>query len=195
MPPRAEFATEAEKAAAEWIAPYGQAWHLLRTRDWLMHLDPAATVEMRLAAMTHDIERMFPGGPRVDFTVASWDDPVYLYAHQLRSAEIVGVWLAGREARAEGVDAAEVRRLVALHEVGGLRGADLVQAADSLSFLETLAGLARDWVTSGTCTRAVAAAKLRYSVDRIRVPEAVEPARALFDWAVAQLPPEEEEDA
>jgi hypothetical protein len=43
-------------------------------------------------------------------------------------------------------------------------------------------------VRSGTCSREVALAKLDYSVDRIRLVEAREPARALLGWAIDQLP-------
>jgi hypothetical protein len=89
---------------------------------------------------------------------------------------------------AEDVDVAEVRRIVGLHEVGGLGPADDVQAADSLSFLETLAGLAANWVRTGACSRDTAIAKLTYSVDRIRLPRALEPARDLLPWAIDQIP-------
>ncbi|MDX1887990.1 hypothetical protein [Mycolicibacterium sp. 050158] len=187
LPGEVPFGTEVEQAATGWIAPYGQVVHLLRTRDWLVHLTPDATLEARVAAMTHDIERMFPGGPTLDHAHMRWDDPAYLYPHQLRSAEFVGNWLT-TEGHAGDVDVAEVRRLIGLHEVGGLGLADDVQAADSLSFLETLAGLAADWVRSGTCSRDTAIAKLSYSVDRIRLERALEPARALLPWAIDQIP-------
>jgi hypothetical protein len=190
LPPAVPVETDVETAAALWVAPYTQVVHLLRTRDWLVHLTPDAPLEARLAAMTHDIERMFPGGPTPDFSRAAWDDPAYLYPHQLRSAEYVGDWLAS-EAQAGGVDIAEVRRIVGLHEVGGLGAADDVQAADSLSFLETLTGLAGDWVRTGTCSRAVAIAKLTYSVDRIRLDRALGPARELLTWAIDRIPPDE----
>lgn len=179
--------TEVETAASEWIAPYNQVDHLMRTRDWLVHLTPEATLEARLAAMTHDIERMFPGGPTLDYARGAWDDPAYLYPHQLRSAAFVGDWLSSQDVSAD-VDIEEVRRLVGLHEVGGLGLADDVQAADSLSFLETLAGLAGDWVRTGTCSRDAAIAKLTYSVDRIRLGRALEPAHHLLDWAIEQIP-------
>ncbi|MGY1824555.1 hypothetical protein [Geodermatophilus sp. SYSU D00079] len=182
--------TEVEALAAEWVRPYDQAEHLMRARDWLVHLNPAATVEMRLAAMTHDIERMFPGGPKLDHAVQVWDDPFYLYPHSLRSAESVGVWLGSIGPAAAQVQLREVRRLVGLHEVGGLRGADDVQAGDSLSFLETLAGLTCDWVLSGACSRAKAEEKLRYMADRVRLPAAAELAAPWLEWAVDQLPAE-----
>ena len=192
VPPQVPLATEVETLAEQWVRPYTQATHLLRTRDWLIHLDESASVEMRLAAMTHDIERMFPGGPTIDFRTVEWDSPFYLFPHALRSAEIVDTWLTG--VHRDEVDTSEVRRLVALHEVGGLRGADLVQAADSLSFLETLAGLTREWVLSGTCTRERAAAKLTYSLERIRVSAAVQHGRDLLAWAMDQLPTASELD-
>jgi hypothetical protein len=186
--PEVPLATEVELLAAEWVRPYDQVVHLMRARDWLVQLNPAATVEMRVAAMTHDIERMFPGGPRLDHATMEWDSPFYLYPHSLRSAESVGVWLAGIGAASAQVDLREVRRLVGLHEVGGLRGADDVQAGDSLSFLETLAGLTRDWVASGACSRDKAAEKLTYMADRIRVPAARELAGPWLEWALEQLP-------
>jgi hypothetical protein len=190
LPPEVPIETDVESAAALWVAPYAQVVHLMRTRDWLVHFTPDATVEARLAAMTHDIERMFPGGPVLDFARGAWDDPAYLYPHQLRSAAYVGDWLSSED-QAGDVDIAEVRRLVGLHEVGGLGLADDVQAADSLSFLETLAGLAGNWVRTGTCSRDTAIAKLTYSVDRIRLDRAVEPARNLLNWAIEQIPANE----
>jgi hypothetical protein len=187
LAPEVSLETAVETAAADWIAPYSQVVHLLRTRDWLVHLTPNATLEARLAAMTHDIERMFPGGPTLDYSRGAWDDPAYLYPHQLRSAAFAGDWLESQDGAGD-VDVAEVRRLIGLHEMGGLGLADDVQAADSLSFLETLAGLAGEWVRTGTCSRDAAIAKLTYSVDRIRLDRALEPARNLLTWAVEQIP-------
>jgi hypothetical protein len=185
LAPEVELATDVERAAAEWVRPYSQAWHLMRARDWLVYLEPDATVEMRLAAMVHDIERLFPGSPALDMATTAWDDPYYLFPHSMRSAESVGVWLATRGET--GVDEYEVRRLVALHELGGLRGADEVQAGDSLSYLETLAEVTRSWVRTGRCSRDKAAEKLRYMADRIRIPAAREPAAQLLEDALEVL--------
>jgi hypothetical protein len=186
--PEIPLDTEIEALAAEWVRPYGQALHLMRARDWLVCLDPSATTEMRLAAMTHDIERMFPGGPVLDHATTGWDSPFYLFPHQLRSAEAVGVWLGTIGPVSAQVTVTEVRRLVALHEVGGLRGADEVQAADSLSYLETLAGLTRSWVLDGVCSRQKGAEKLHYMADRIRVPAAADHTGPWLAWALDQLP-------
>jgi hypothetical protein len=182
-------ATDVERAAQEWIASYDQAWHLLRTRDWVVHLCPDASLELRLAALVHDVERMFPCGPRLDLDTQVWDDPWYLFAHSTRSAEFVDGWLRERS----DITAAqrhEVCRLVALHEVGGLRGGDDLQAADSLSFLETLADPAV-WIVSGAASADRAEAKFRYSADRIRVAAAHEPAARLLAAALNGLPDKE----
>jgi hypothetical protein len=52
---------------------------------------------VRLAALTHDMERAFPGpdSPVLD----SLDDPVYERLHSERSARIVTEWLASHGRR------------------------------------------------------------------------------------------------
>jgi hypothetical protein len=185
--PNLPAATEIERRALEWIRPYSQAWHLERARDWLVYLDPGASLEARLAVVTHDIERMFPNGPQLDKATGSWDDPHYLYAHAARSAEVVGFWLHAQHDVPEQVALAEVQRLITLHEFGGVGGADLVQAADSLSFLETLQDIVQKWVTHGECGVEQARAKHRYMAERIRVPAARPIAERLLQQALASL--------
>jgi hypothetical protein len=80
-----------------------------------------------------------------------------------------------------------VRALVLRHEVGGGAEADVLQAADSLSFLETLSWLTAEWVTSGVYGRERAIEKLRWSVERIRLPDALAAALPLYDRAVSEL--------
>jgi hypothetical protein len=184
--PQVPVATEIERRAIAWIAPYHQARHLERARDWLVYLDQNAPLEARLAVVTHDIERMFPNGPTVDKATCRWDDPHYLYAHAARSAEVVGVWLHSQDGASE-VSLSEVQRLITLHEFGGLEGADLVQAADSLSFLETLQDVVRGWVISGECGAEQARAKHRYMAERVRVPDARRLAGPLLAQALASL--------
>jgi hypothetical protein len=185
--PNIPAATEIERRALSWIGPYNQAWHLVRARDWLVRLDPDASLEARLAVVTHDIERMFPNGPQLSKATGRWDDPHYLYAHASRSAEVVGVWLHSQGDLGEEVDLSDLQRLITLHEFGGVGGADLVQAADSLSFLETLQDVARGWVISGECDVEQARAKHRYMAERIRVDEARQLAGPLLEQALASL--------
>lgn len=185
--PSLPVTTEIERRAIAWIGPYSQAWHLERARDWLAYLDPGVPLEARLAVVTHDIERMFPNGPRMDKATGRWDDPHYLYAHAARSAEVVGFWLHAQGDVPEKFSLPEVQRLITLHEFGGVGGADLVQAADSLSFLETLQDVVRKWVTHGECDVEQARAKHRYMAERIRVPAAQPAAATLLAQALATL--------
>jgi hypothetical protein len=158
-----------ETAAERWIEPYWNAHHLVRTRDWLLELDPGASEALRIAALLHDCERMLPGGPPVDPALPP-DDEEYVRAHSERSAQVAGDWLRRQGADDELV--AEVRELLRLHEVGGSPAADLLQAADSLSFLEVNDELVVRWVEEGRATLAQSRAKVEYMYERIR------PARA-----------------
>jgi hypothetical protein len=162
-----------ERAALEWIASYWNAEHLIRTRDWLVELDPDAGLALRLAALTHDIERNFPGGPAPDPA-----NPEYARVHAERSARIVREWLTANGASADLT--ADVSRLVSAHEVGGWPEADLLQAADSLSFLEVNATRPAAWVRDGRCDAEEARARLRQMRDRIAVEEARGPATQLL---------------
>jgi hypothetical protein len=173
-----------ERAALEWVAPYWNARHLVRTRDWLLTLDPDAGEALRLAALTHDIERHFPGGPRPD-PAAGWDDPAYLGAHCARSAAIVAEWLRGQGAPEALV--AEVADLVRRHEDGGSPAADLLQAADSLSYLEVNGDRPLAWVREGRCDVPQAEEKLALMYERIRVDRARELAAPFLERAQARL--------
>jgi len=173
-----------EDRAEIWIEPYWNADHLVRTRDWLLELQPSADEAMRLAALTHDMERHFPGGPVEDLAFAPEENREYRRLHSERSARIVGDWL-----RAEGADAlvVEVERLVVAHETGGSPDEDLVQAADSLSFLEVNPYVLVRWYTSGRCGRERAKAQARWMLERIKVPRARELAEPLYEEAIAAV--------
>jgi Domain of unknown function (DUF4202) len=172
-----------EERALVWIEPYWNASHLVRTRDWLLELDPDAGEALRLAALTHDIERHFPGGPANTLSQEPGDEIEYRRAHSARSAQIVGDWLRGEGAAPPLVE--EVGRLIGAHETGGTPDEDLLQAADSLSFLETNGELLASWYTSGRCSRERAKAQARWMFERIRVARARELARPLFEEALA----------
>ena len=109
--------TPLEARALEWIAPFSQAEHLVRARDYVLELAPDAPLAVRFAALTHDIERHFPGGPQQDFAQDDWDDPDYLFAHSTRSADIVERWLAESPEPPDRGFVRRVRRLILLHEV------------------------------------------------------------------------------
>jgi hypothetical protein len=148
-----------ERARAWVEAVHPHARHLLRTEEWLLELDPDAGEALRLAAVLHDIERAFPDPSSSWESWRDWNNPEYNRWHQDRCADIAAAWL--REQVAPEALTAEVERLVRVHEQGGWREADLLQAADSLSFLETMGFLVARW------PRANAEAKLHDCVARM----------------------------
>ena len=81
-----------------WVAtnyPYNST-HLLKSLDWLDRLAPDASDAVRLATLTHDMERAF-GGP--DAIAIKLNDRAYEEAHSNRSAKIVGEWLRANGAQ------------------------------------------------------------------------------------------------
>jgi kynurenine formamidase len=174
--------------AQEWMADvHPHARHLERTLDWLVELDPDASEAARIAAATHDIERAFPDGSSHWDSARDWDSVEYNRWHQDRCADMIGPGLVARGASEE--LAREVAGIVRVHEDGGWLEADLVQAADSLSFLETMVPLVIDWVDSGRAPRERAEGKLRHSVERISadLPRAREIGEALLAPALSRV--------
>jgi hypothetical protein len=158
-------ASLAERARA-WVEEiHPHARHLTRTLDWVLELDPGASEALQVAAVTHDIERAFPDPDAAWDSARDWSSPDYNRWHQDRCAEIAARWLREQEADAELVHAVEA--LIRVHEEGGWPEADVLQAADSLSFLETMVPLVVGWVESGRAPRERAAAKVRSSVERM----------------------------
>jgi hypothetical protein len=180
--------TELLVSARAWVAEvHPHARHLLRTEDWLVELDPGADETLRLAAVLHDIERAFPDPQDRWDSARDWDSPEYLRWHQDRCAEIAARWL--REQGASGELVAGVDALVRVHEQGGWREANLLQAADSLSFLETMVWLVVRWVESGRASREHAAGKLHNAVLRMSpdLTRALELAQPLCEAGLRQL--------
>jgi hypothetical protein len=175
--------------ARAWIADvHPNARHLERALERLVELAPDASESMRIAAVMHDYERAFPDHESGWESAVHWDSRDYLRWHQDRSADMVANWLSRHGAPA-GM-AREAESLVRVHEHGGWRAADLVQAADSLSFLETMDHVVGKWVTSGRAPRPRAEGKLRWMAERIshQLPEARAAAALLLDDALARLP-------
>ena len=98
------------------------------------------------------------------------DDARYLRAHAERSSAIVTSLLRDQGARPELVGT--VGDLVRCHETGGSPAADLVQAADSLSFLESKRSLMLRWLADGRADLARAERQATWMAERIRLPAA-----------------------
>jgi hypothetical protein len=179
--------------ARDWVVaqyPYNRA-HLLRALEWLDRVAPGSPDAVRLATLTHDMERAFPGPDQPAHTTLV--DPDYEQAHADRSARIVGDWLRGHRADPGLVE--EVERLVRAHETGGWPEADLVQAADSLSLLDTNIDLFLDFARSGRFSVADVRRKFAVSRDRIRLPHLKALAEPLAARALERLDALEREHA
>ena len=173
------------EAASRWVVdsyPYNSR-HLLESLIWLDRIAPGSREAVRLATLTHDMERAFPGPDSP--TMKGLGDAEYHAAHSERSARIVGAWL--RDNGADELLVHDVEALIRVHEDGGWPEANAVQAADSLSFLSTNVDLFLEFVRSGRFSASDVRWKFDYSYERIQVPHAKVLARPLRDEAVARL--------
>lgn len=178
--------TPLELAASAWLDGFYQLEHVLAAREWAIRLARAPSLELRFAALVHDAERFFPGGPS-GTPQNGFDDPDYLFIHSTRSADIVDAWLAENDDTTSAAFRKRVRALILRHEIGGNREEDILQAADSLSFLSTFDWLVVSWVRDGHYTIAGAGEKLDWMLNRIRVPEARELALPFYVRIVTAL--------
>ena len=179
-----EYTTLVEIASQWVLGKYKHnSRHLINSLEWLDRIAPEAEEHVRLATVTHDMERAFPGP---DMPVWSgWEDYDYYVAHSHRSARIVGEWLAAQGAGAELRE--KVEALIRVHEFGGWPEADLVQAADSLSFLDVTVELFLEYVRTGQFTAEQVRAKFLYSHTRVRIDRIRELTRPMLESANARL--------
>lgn len=164
--------TALEQAATVWLDGFYQLEHLLSARAWVVRLADNASPELRFAALVHDAERFFPGGPS-GTPQNGFDDPDYLFAHSTRSADIVDRWLGDRGENIPQSFRTRVRALILRHEIGGNPEEDILQAADSLAFLSAFDWLVVEWVRNGHYTIAGVREKLDWMLTRIRIPIAL----------------------
>ena len=168
----------------EWVLanyPYNST-HLLKSLEWVDRLAPDASEAVRLATLTHDMERAFGGADAIPIRL---NDRAYEEAHSNRSARIVGEWLRANGAGDELT--AAVESLIRVHEWGGSADANLVQAADSLSFLETNIDLMLGFARTGKYSGRDVARKIEEMYERIQLPGARELARPIWEQVKARL--------
>lgn len=176
--------------AREWVCAHYEhgGKHLLQTEVWLQRLKPEASEEMLLAALTHDMERAFPGpdSPSLD-PRDGVDNPVYNIAHSERSARIVSGFLREQGTSQESIE--EVARLIRAHEYGGDDDENYVQAADSLSFLEVNVDVFLSWMDAGDekWNADAVRAKFAWMYERIQISQARDLAMPLYEEAMRKL--------
>jgi hypothetical protein len=170
--------------AKKWVVDNYQynSYHLLQSLVWLDRIAPGSSEAVRLATLTHDMERAFPGPDQP--SMAGMTEQYY-QLHSERSSRTVGEWLRSQSAPEALVT--DVQTLIRAHEVGGWPEANLVQAADSLSFLETNVDLFLGFIESGRFTIDDVQRKFDFSYDRIQVPRAKTLALPLLEAANARL--------
>ena len=171
--------------ALKWIAPHPDSSHLRQAVVWVQQIDPAASEPLPVAALTHDMERLFPGGPKLDKRAGRWDDPEYNNRHTRRSAAIVAAWLREQGLDDDFID--QVAALIVEHEFGGSPEGDKIQAADSLSFLDVNGFRVSGWVIDGEATLEVALRKVDWMYDRIRLPAARALAAPLHERCIQEV--------
>lgn len=172
-------------SVVEWVRPHYDSVHLFHAVRWLLTVEPDASEPLLVAALTHDMERIYPGGTQPDKAAGAWDDVEYNRMHSRRSADIVTAWL--REQGAPDALVQGVEQPILEHELGGSPEGNLVQAADSLSFLEVNGRLVVSWVVGGETSLENGIRKLDWMYERISVPEARELARPLHAGVVAEV--------
>lgn len=120
-----------------------EAEHMLRTGFWLRKLYPEADEAFYIAAICHDIERIFPlrdGEVKPPKTGNDDLDGEYLAWHGNRSAEFTEKLLRENSFDDE-ITIARIKTLIAEHSLGGTPERDLMRDADSISLLENNAPL------------------------------------------------------
>jgi hypothetical protein len=167
---------------------YANAYHLIRTEHWLRRLEADASEALILAALTHDMERAFPGEdqPKANFSAGAIDLH-YNLAHAERSARIVANFLRKQEASETLIN--QVTSLIKAHETGGWPAANLLQAADSLSFLEVNVESFLRFISlpHTLWTADLVRAKFDWMYRRIQIPEASKLAAPFYETAIKKL--------
>lgn len=156
--------------------------HLERTEEVVRELKPDTDEALRIAAVSHDIERSERSAVTED-TVTSFVDPDFLKMHQEIGAQLTAAYLSNQNAPTELVE--RVRDLVSRHEIGGNPDADVLKDADSVSLFEVNAeAFAERHQQKGP---EVIREKLDWMFDRIDDPRAREMSRALYEEAIRRL--------
>ncbi len=162
--------------------------HLDRAADWVRGIDPAADLNVVLAAQLHDIDRAFldpyyPSHPPSGYSPEEYEE--YSTGHSRRSARIACRFLR-RELKLPEEQLVDILYLIQAHETGGNYRQSLVQAADSLSFLETRVGFFIEMISDQRTSQEVQD-KIDLMYQRIQIKEARELALPLYEEAKLKL--------
>ena len=106
--------------------------HSRNTLKWLLKLNPNADEGLKIAALSHDIERAIEKRKVRRKDYKSYD--VFKEAHALNSAKILAEIMQECNLSKKMID--EVYFLVQHHETGGAKRVDILKDADSISYFD-----------------------------------------------------------
>lgn len=161
--------------------------HLLRTLYWLESLNPDADQALRIAAISHDIERAFRQKDVVEIVkkTGGLTSREYFEKHEIRGAEIIGDFIERLGARKDLTN--RVRMLVSRHERGGDEDQNLLRDADSIAFFEVyVAGKLMSEMID-YIGKEEARKKIEFMYERINNDEAKKISRKWRDKAISDL--------
>ncbi len=107
--------------------------HSRLTLKWLIKLKPDADEALRIAAISHDIDRAITGITEKDLKDFSKLDE-FKKEHSIRSANIISDLLKKHNYSKKIIE--KVKRLVECHEFGGEKESDVLKEADSLAYFD-----------------------------------------------------------
>ncbi len=162
--------------------------HPLRAVYWVRRIDPEADINVVLAVQVHDIERAFPSPeyplyPKSGYTQEEYQN--YSRRHSLRSARVACRFLR-KELGLPEEQIEDIRRLIQTHETGGDYRQNLVQAADSISFLEVNVPLFISLFPEIWSLEEIKA-KIESTFNRIQIPRAKKIALPFYEDALRQM--------
>jgi len=153
--------------------------HLERTLYWVRELEPDASEELLIAALSHDIERASNPESKDKRTFNTSEE---MEKHQTEGGRIMFDFLIDN-----GYDVAKatrVRELISKHEVGGDEEQDLLKDADSLSWLEVSAPR---HIEKRSFPKEELEKKIIFMFERISSDKAQELARPFYEEAMRML--------
>lgn len=165
----------------------GDILHLERTVYWLTYLQPNANEALRIAAISHDIERAFRDDKNyinIKNAKAGFTSEEHLAYHQTKGAEIMAKFLQEQNAPQELID--QVYMLISKHEVGGNEEQNLLKDADSISYFENQIDFFLTKKVPEVGKEKVRN-KFQWMFDRITSERAKELAKPMFEEAMRKL--------
>ena len=161
--------------------------HLIRTLHWLEKLKPDVDEALRIAAISHDIERAFRRKDVKDIVKkpGGLTSKIYFKKHEIRGAKIMAGCLEKHGAKNDFIN--RVKMLVSRHEQGGNDDQNLLKDADSIGFFEIYANSELISKMIRHIGKKEAKRKIDFMYDRITSNEAKRITKKWYDKMIADL--------